>query len=87
MTCSSPDPEAIEAIELPLLLEAMVQRYGYDFRDYAVEQFGVVRSLGSLSQGGRASGLGTSVSRGSRERVPVRALHAVRIGSERRKLS
>ncbi len=42
-----PDPEAIEAIELPLLLEAMVQRYGYDFRDYAVEQFGVVRSLGS----------------------------------------
>ena len=25
-----PDPEAIEAIELPLLLEAMVQRYGYD---------------------------------------------------------
>ena len=31
-----PDPEAIEAIELSLLLEAMVQRYGYDFRDYAV---------------------------------------------------
>ena len=31
-----PDAEAIEAIELPLLLEAMVQRYGYDFRDYAV---------------------------------------------------
>ncbi len=31
-----PDPEAIEAIELPLLLEAMAQRYGYDFRDYAV---------------------------------------------------
>ncbi len=30
------DPEAIEAIELQLLLEAMVQRYGYDFRDYAV---------------------------------------------------
>lgn len=26
----------IEAIELPLLLEAMVQRYGYDFRDYAM---------------------------------------------------
>ncbi len=32
----TPDPEAIEAIELPLLLEAMAQRYGYDFRDYAV---------------------------------------------------
>ncbi len=34
-----PDPktiEAIEAIELPLLLEAMAQRYGYDFRDYAM---------------------------------------------------
>lgn len=32
-----PDPEveAIEAIELPLLLEAIRQRYGYDFRDYA----------------------------------------------------
>lgn len=30
-----PDEEAIEAIELPLLLEAMRQRYGYDFRDYA----------------------------------------------------
>lgn len=28
--------EAIEAIELPLLLEAMFQRYGYDFRDYAM---------------------------------------------------
>ena len=26
---------AIEAIELPLLLEAVWQRYGYDFRDYA----------------------------------------------------
>ena len=26
----------IEAIELPLLLEAMYQRYGYDFRDYAM---------------------------------------------------
>lgn len=29
------ETERIEAIELPLLLEAMVQRYGYDFRDYA----------------------------------------------------
>ena len=28
--------EAIEAIELPLLLEAMFQRYGYDFRGYAM---------------------------------------------------
>lgn len=27
--------EAIEAIETPLLLEAMFQRYGYDFREYA----------------------------------------------------
>lgn len=27
--------ERIEAIELPLLLEALHQRYGYDFRDYA----------------------------------------------------
>lgn len=27
--------EAIEAIELPLLLEAIRRRYGYDFRDYA----------------------------------------------------
>lgn len=27
--------ERIEAIELPLLLEAMFQRYGYDFRGYA----------------------------------------------------
>lgn len=27
--------EAIEAIELPLLLEAVWRRYGYDFRDYA----------------------------------------------------
>ena len=26
---------AIEAIEMPLLLEAMFRRYGYDFRDYA----------------------------------------------------
>ncbi len=30
------DTEQIEAIELPLLLKAMAQRYGYDFRDYAV---------------------------------------------------
>lgn len=30
-----PEVEAIEAIELPLLLEAIRQRYGYDFRDYA----------------------------------------------------
>lgn len=29
------DAERIEDIELPLLLEAMYQRYGYDFRDYA----------------------------------------------------
>ncbi len=29
------DTEHIEAIEMPLLLEAMAQRYGYDFRDYA----------------------------------------------------
>lgn len=27
--------DAIEAIELPLLLEAVWRRYGYDFRDYA----------------------------------------------------
>lgn len=27
---------AIEAIELSLLLEAMYQRYGYDFRDYSM---------------------------------------------------
>ncbi|MDO8437038.1 MAG: protein-glutamate O-methyltransferase CheR [Nitrosomonadaceae bacterium] len=27
--------EAIETIETPLLLEAMFQRYGYDFREYA----------------------------------------------------
>lgn len=26
----------MEAIELPLLLEAMAQRYGYDFRDYSM---------------------------------------------------
>lgn len=30
------EQERIEAIELPLLLEAMYQRYGYDFRQYAV---------------------------------------------------
>lgn len=30
-----PNVEAIEAIELPLLLEAIRLRYGYDFRDYA----------------------------------------------------
>ncbi|MBI2380530.1 MAG: protein-glutamate O-methyltransferase CheR [Gammaproteobacteria bacterium] len=29
------EADAIEAIELPLLLEAIRQRYGYDFRDYA----------------------------------------------------
>lgn len=29
------DAERLEAIEMPLLLEAMFQRYGYDFRDYA----------------------------------------------------
>jgi chemotaxis protein methyltransferase CheR len=29
------DADRIEAIEMPLLLEAMFQRYGYDFRDYA----------------------------------------------------
>lgn len=29
------DAERIEAIEMPLLLEAMYQRWGYDFRDYA----------------------------------------------------
>lgn len=32
-TAPAPDP-AIEAIELPLLLEAIYRRYGYDFRDY-----------------------------------------------------
>lgn len=32
---SLPEEEAIEAIELPLLLEAIRLRYGYDFRDYA----------------------------------------------------
>lgn len=29
------DAERIEAIEMPLLLDAMYQRWGYDFRDYA----------------------------------------------------
>lgn len=29
------ETERIEAIEMPLLLEAMYQRYGYDFRGYA----------------------------------------------------
>lgn len=29
------EDDAIEAIELPLLLEAIRQRYGYDFRNYA----------------------------------------------------
>ncbi len=29
------DTEHVEAIEMPLLLEAMFQRWGYDFRDYA----------------------------------------------------
>ena len=29
------EAERIEAIELPLLLEAIFERYGYDFRDYA----------------------------------------------------
>lgn len=29
------DAERIEVIEMPLLLEAMFQRYGYDFRGYA----------------------------------------------------
>ncbi len=32
---SAEDGERIEAIEMPLLLEAMYQRYGYDFRGYA----------------------------------------------------
>lgn len=31
--------EAIESVELPLLLEAVYQRYGYDFRDYAPASF------------------------------------------------
>ncbi|MBI2305893.1 MAG: protein-glutamate O-methyltransferase CheR [Rhodocyclales bacterium] len=31
--------EAIENVELPLLLEAVYQRYGYDFRDYAPASF------------------------------------------------
>lgn len=31
-----PESAAIETIELPLLLKAMYQRYGYDLRDYAV---------------------------------------------------
>ena len=35
-----PTPSArIEAIEMPLLAEAMYQRYGYDFRDYATASF------------------------------------------------
>ncbi len=29
------EADLIEAVELPLLLEAVFQRYGYDFRDYA----------------------------------------------------
>src|SRR5206468_1951890 len=29
------DSAAIESIELPLLLKAIYQRYGYDLRDYA----------------------------------------------------
>lgn len=29
------NPDDIEAIEMPLLMEAMFQRYGYDFRGYA----------------------------------------------------
>lgn len=29
------ETERLEAIEMPLLLEAMFQRWGYDFRDYA----------------------------------------------------
>ncbi len=34
-----PDPEAIEAIELPLLLEAMAQHYGYDYgTDYTTRR-------------------------------------------------
>lgn len=38
---SRPDQQArIEAIELPLLLEAMYQRYGYDFRAYAPASLG-----------------------------------------------
>lgn len=32
---SAEDTERIEAIEMPLLLEAIYQRYGYDFRGYA----------------------------------------------------
>lgn len=33
-TIPAPDPD-IEAIELPLLLEAIFRRYGYDFRNYS----------------------------------------------------
>lgn len=35
MPLPAPPSTAIEAIELPLLLEAVWLRYGYDFRDYA----------------------------------------------------
>ncbi len=34
--CEAGNIDAIKNIELPLLLEAMYQRYGYDFRDYAM---------------------------------------------------
>lgn len=41
---SADDPSAddarLEAIEMPLLLEAMYQRYGYDFRQYAPASLG-----------------------------------------------
>jgi len=34
------DQQRVEGIELPLLLEAIFQRYGYDFRDYAPASLG-----------------------------------------------
>lgn len=35
VTLRAADFDQVEAIEMPLLLEAMFQRYGYDFRNYA----------------------------------------------------
>lgn len=35
----TPESPTIESIELPLLLEAIWRRYGYDFREYAPASF------------------------------------------------
>lgn len=40
MTEAVEELKKIEVIELPLLLEAIFQRYGYDFRDYAPASLG-----------------------------------------------